>query len=128
MTQDAPSVICELLPGVTLPHGRSKAGLSLAKRFDRTVGAHAVVMVVDLAVAAECDLKLAVEITVALRAREPDLAFDRVLVGIAARNVEQVRDELGGLAHVELDDRVGQSALEPDHRLEKRRTQIASAP
>ena len=31
MTQDAPSVICELLPGVTLPHGRSKAGLSLAR-------------------------------------------------------------------------------------------------
>ena len=31
MTQDAPSVICELLPGVTLPHGRSNAGLSLAR-------------------------------------------------------------------------------------------------
>ncbi len=30
ITHDAPSVICELLPGVTLPHGRSKAGLSLA--------------------------------------------------------------------------------------------------
>ena len=31
MTQEAPSVICELLPGVTLPQGRSKAGLSLAR-------------------------------------------------------------------------------------------------
>ena len=31
MTHDAPSVICELLPGVTLPQGRSKAGLSLAR-------------------------------------------------------------------------------------------------
>ena len=30
MTHDAPSVICELLPGVTLPQGRSNAGLSLA--------------------------------------------------------------------------------------------------
>ena len=30
MTHEAPSVICELLPAVTLPHGRSNAGLSLA--------------------------------------------------------------------------------------------------
>ena len=30
ITQEAPSVICELLPGVTLPYGRSKAGLSSA--------------------------------------------------------------------------------------------------
>ena len=30
ITHDAPSVICELLPAVTLPHGRSNAGLSLA--------------------------------------------------------------------------------------------------
>ena len=30
ITQDAPSVICEELPAVTLPHGRSNTGLSLA--------------------------------------------------------------------------------------------------
>ena len=30
ITQDAPSVIWELFPAVTLPHGRSKAGLSSA--------------------------------------------------------------------------------------------------
>ena len=30
ITQDAPSVICELLPAVTLPQGRSNAGFSLA--------------------------------------------------------------------------------------------------
>jgi hypothetical protein len=30
ITHEAPSVICEELPAVTLPHGRSKAGLSLA--------------------------------------------------------------------------------------------------
>ena len=30
MTHDAPSVICDELPGVTLPHGRSNAGFSLA--------------------------------------------------------------------------------------------------
>ena len=30
ITQDAPSVICEELPAVTLPQGRSNAGLSLA--------------------------------------------------------------------------------------------------
>jgi hypothetical protein len=35
MTHEAPSVICELLPAVTLPHGRSNAGLSLAS--DSTV-------------------------------------------------------------------------------------------
>jgi hypothetical protein len=32
ITHDAPSVICELLPAVTLPHGRSKSGLSFAGR------------------------------------------------------------------------------------------------
>src|SRR5262245_22125367 len=31
ITQEAPSVICEELPAVTLPHGRSNAGLSLAR-------------------------------------------------------------------------------------------------
>ena len=30
ITHEAPSVICELLPAVTLPHGRSNAGLSSA--------------------------------------------------------------------------------------------------
>ncbi len=30
ITHDAPSVICEELPGVTLPHGFSKAGRSFA--------------------------------------------------------------------------------------------------
>src|SRR2546430_9440655 len=30
ITHEAPSVICEELPAVTLPHGRSNAGLSLA--------------------------------------------------------------------------------------------------
>src|SRR5262249_33471239 len=30
ITHEAPSVICEELPAVTLPHGRSKAGLSVA--------------------------------------------------------------------------------------------------
>ncbi len=40
ITQEAPSVICEELPGVTLPHGRSKAGFSCAslstEEFGRT--------------------------------------------------------------------------------------------
>ena len=31
MTHDAPSVICEELPAVTWPHGRSNTGLSFAK-------------------------------------------------------------------------------------------------
>ena len=30
MTQDAPSVICEELPAVTWPHGRSNTGFSFA--------------------------------------------------------------------------------------------------
>jgi hypothetical protein len=51
--------------------------------------------------------------------RQPLLAFGRVGVGVMARDVEVVRQNLGGLAHVELDHRIGQAALEPDHRLEE---------
>jgi len=30
---------------------------------------------------------------------------------------DKVADDLGGLSHIELGDRIGQTALEPDHRL-----------
>jgi hypothetical protein len=45
----APSVICELLPGVTRPYLRSKKGLSLAETGQAGIGTHAVVLCVDLA-------------------------------------------------------------------------------
>ena len=81
MTHDAPSVICELLPGVTLPHGRSNAGLSLARLSARAVRPHAVVVVEQRAVAREGRLDLVLEVAFLLRARQPVLAlggiFDR---------------------------------------------------
>jgi hypothetical protein len=51
-SQAAPSVICELLPAVTLPYLRSKKGFSLA-RFPSRNRAHAVVGCIDLAVAVD---------------------------------------------------------------------------
>ena len=49
ISQAAPSVICELLPGVTLPYLRSKKGFSLARFCDRGVAPHAVVERVGVA-------------------------------------------------------------------------------
>jgi hypothetical protein len=50
-SQAAPSVICELLPGVMLPYFLSKKGLSLASPAMRGIAAHAVVGGIHLAVA-----------------------------------------------------------------------------
>src|SRR5207247_7338006 len=39
-------------------------------------------------------------------------------------NVEEMADDLGGLPHVELDDRVGEAKLEADDGLEERGTKL----
>ncbi len=61
ITQDAPSVICEELPAVTLPQGRSNTGFSFASALRRRVRPHAVVVIVEFAVARERGLDLALE-------------------------------------------------------------------
>src|ERR1700683_5183915 len=82
MTQDAPSVICELFPGVTLPHGRSKAGLSLASVSMGLSGPPPFVVVKPRPVAREGGFALAGKIVFLLCRREPLLAFRGVLVGL----------------------------------------------
>ena len=42
------------------------------------------------------------------------MAFERIGVGLLARDVEEMTDELGRLAHIHVGDRVGQPAFEPD--------------
>ena len=128
ITQEAPSVICEELPAVTLPHGRSNTGFSFASDFGVEFRPHAVVVIVEFAVARERGLDLALQAAFRLRVREPLVAFDRIGVGLFAGDAEQMGDHLGGLAHVELDDRIGQPALEPDDRLEIARPCLQAPP
>ena len=71
MTQDAPSVICEELPAVTLPHGRSNAGFNFASFSTEEFRPHAVVVIVELAVPRERRLDLALQKALLLRAGEP---------------------------------------------------------
>jgi len=46
------------------------------------------------------------------------VAGHRVLIHLLARNAEAVRDDLGGLAHVEFDQRIGEAKQQGEHRLE----------
>ena len=80
-------------------------------------------MVENRAVAREGGLDLAGEIIVLLRRREPLLAFCGILVGLPPRDVKKMADEFGRLPHVEIGNRIGESAFKPDHRLEERRTE-----
>ena len=59
-------------------------GLELGQRLDRAVRPHAVVVVVEPAVAAERGFELAGEHAVLLRVGEPLLALGRVLIGVTA--------------------------------------------
>ncbi len=93
--------------------------LELGERVDRAVGAHAVVVVVSLATTAKRRLELAVEPSFLLRAGEPLLALGGVLIGVAPRDVEDVGENFRRLSHIELDDGIGEAALEPDDRLEE---------
>src|SRR5271166_5851326 len=67
-------------------------------------------------------LELAGEEPFLLRAGEPLLALDRVTIGIGARYTEEMGKYLGGLTHIELDQRIRQSALQADDGLEERGT------
>ena len=75
-------------------------------------------MIVEFAVARERGLDLALEPALRLRVRQPLMALDRIGIGLFARNAEEMADHLGGLAHVELGDRIGQPALKANDRLE----------
>src|SRR5205823_2387704 len=99
-----------------------KGRLELGERIDRAVRPHAVVVIVKLAVAAKRRLDLGLEPSFLLRAGEPLLALGGVLIGIAARDVEDVGENFRRLSHIELDDGIGEPALEPDDWLEERGT------
>ena len=80
-------------------------------------------MIEDGAVAREGRFDLAGESAVLLRPRQPLLALGGIFVGLPPRNMKQVGDQFGGLAHIELGDRIGEAAFESDHRREERRTE-----
>ena len=82
ITQDAPSVICEELPAVTLPQGRSNTGRSFASVSTRRIRPHAVVEIVELAAAVEGGLDLALEPAFGMRLGEPAMAFGRIGIGL----------------------------------------------
>ena len=100
-----------------------ESGLELGEVVGGAVGPHAVVVIEHGAVAREGGFDLAGEGAVLLRGRQPLLALGGIFVGLPPRNVKQVGDQLGGLAHIEFGDRVGEAALEPDHRREERRAE-----
>ena len=105
-----------------------EGGLELGERIGGAVGPHAVVVIEHRAVAGESRLEFAGEIAVLLRRREPLLALGGIFVGLPPRDVKQMPDQLGGLAHIELGDRIGEPALEADHRREERRTTAERRP
>ncbi len=113
--------ICDLRAVASghLAPGPLERGLELGEALDGAVRPHPVVEVVDLAVTGKRSFQLTLEPAFLLRMRQPLLALGGVLIGVAPRNVEEMREHLGGLAHIELDHRVGEPAFEPDHRLEE---------
>ncbi len=104
--------------GGHLAPGPLEGRLELGERFNRGVGPHTVVEIIDPPVAGKRRLELARKVAVLLGARQLELTFDRILVGITARNIEDMRHHFRGLPHIELDHRIGQAALKPDDRLE----------
>jgi hypothetical protein len=97
-----------------------EGGLERGELVDRGIRPHAIVLGIDLAGAVEGGLDFVGEPTFRLRLGQPPVALDRVFVGFQPRDVEELRQHLGGLAHVQLDHRIGEAALEPDDRREKR--------
>src|ERR1051325_12248127 len=47
------------------------------------------------------------------------MAFNRISVRVVARYIEQMGDNLGRLAHVQFNDRIGEPAFQPDYGLEE---------
>ncbi len=118
MVHDAPSVICEELPGGDLAPWRLEHRLQFGKRLRRGIRSHAVVVIVEFAVAGERGFDLAPEKTLRLRIGKPLVTFGGVGVRLRARDAEEMADHFRRLSHVELGDRIGQSALQPNNRLE----------
>ena len=78
-------------------------------------------MVVKFAVAGKRGFDLSLEKALRLRVRQPLVAFGGIKIRLFARDAEEMADHFGCLPHVEVGDRIGQSALEADDRLEERR-------
>ena len=124
-----------LLGGQDRPRGaigdlRAVAGGDLAPRpleggpqggelIDAGIGPHAVVLGIDLAGAVEGGLHFVGKPVFGLGLGEPLVALNRIFIGLAPRDIEKLRQHLGGLAHVQLDHGIGEAALEPDDRLEE---------
>ncbi|MGY4298128.1 hypothetical protein ACVWXN_006223 [Bradyrhizobium sp. i1.4.4] len=81
-------------------------------------------MVEEFSVAGERCLDLALEKTFGLRMREPAMTLGGISVGLCPRDAEEMADDLGGLAHVQVGDGIGQPALQADDRLEVARPQL----
>src|SRR5713226_3409487 len=109
MVHDAPSVICEELPGGDLAPWRLEHRLQFGKRLRRGIRSHAVVVIVEFAVAGERGFDLAPEKTLRLRIGKPLVTFGGVGVRLRARDAEEMADHFRRLSHVELGDRIGQS-------------------
>src|SRR5215468_11953848 len=75
-------------------------------------------MIVKLAVAREGDFELALQKAFGLRMREPPVALGGVNIRLLAGDAEQLPDDFGRLAHIELGDGIGEAALKADDRLE----------
>jgi hypothetical protein len=94
-----------------LAPGALECRLELGELLHRAVGPHAVIPIVNAAVAGECRLELAGKKPFLLRASEVVMAFGCISVGARARYVEHMGKDFGGLSHVQLDQRIGKPAL-----------------
>lgn len=112
------------IAGGDLAPGALEHRPEFCERLCRGVRTYAIVMVEELAVAGEGGLDLALQEARALRMREPAVAFSGIGIGLCAGDAEEMADHLGGLAHVQIGDRIGQPALEADDRLEVARPQF----
>src|SRR5207247_2350396 len=83
-------------------------------RLSRGIRPHAIVVVVEFAVAGKRCLDLAFQPALRLRIRQPLVAFGGIGIGLGAVDAEEMPDHFGGLAHVKLSDRIGQAAFKPD--------------
>jgi hypothetical protein len=116
-----PSVICELLPAVTLPYLRSKNGFSFARLSGVESSRTPSSFCVERAVLRVQRDDFASEMALALRCEHAPVAARREFVHFTPRDVEAVREILRRLAHQQPDDRIGEALHEADDRCEVRR-------
>src|SRR5579875_896365 len=105
------TIACRHLAPWTLEHWFQTCEL-----LDRGVRSDTVVVIVELTIAGECGFDFADKPAFLLRMCEAEMAFHRIRIGIAPRDIEEMRQDLGSLPHVKLDYRVGQPPLQANHR------------